>query len=53
VLFRSLGLKEVAQVLNLSESAVKQRFARATNKIRQELLTEFETTPIETEVRHA
>jgi len=50
---QGLGLKEVAQVLNLSESAVKQRFARATNKIRQELLTEFETTPIETEVRHA
>ncbi len=50
---QGLGLKEVAQVLNLSEAAVKQRFARATKKIRQELLTEFETTPTETEVRHA
>jgi len=50
---QGLGLKEVAQVLHLSESAVKQRFARATKKIRQELLTEFEITPTETEVRHA
>lgn len=40
-----LDLKEVARVMNLSEAAVKQRFARTTRRIRKELLAAEETTP--------
>ena len=35
-----LRLAEVARVMDLSEEAVKQRFARTLRRIRQELLTE-------------
>ncbi len=40
-----LRLQEVAQVMGLSEAAVKQRFARTTRQIRKELLAETATTP--------
>jgi len=42
---QELRLKEVARVMNLSEAAVKQRFARATRQIRHELLAENTVTP--------
>jgi len=42
---QGLRLKEVAQVMELSEAAVKQRFARTTRRIRNELLAETATTP--------
>jgi len=37
---QGLRVREVAAVMNLGEAAVKQRFARALRKIRQELLAE-------------
>jgi RNA polymerase sigma-70 factor (ECF subfamily) len=40
-----LRLKEVARVMDLSEAAVKQRFARTLRQIRHELLTEPHVTP--------
>lgn len=42
---QGLRLAEVAHVMDLSEAAVKQRFARTLRKIRHELLTESEMTP--------
>ena len=40
-----LHLREVARVMNLSEAAVKQRFARTTRRIRKELLAAEDTNP--------
>jgi RNA polymerase sigma-70 factor (ECF subfamily) len=37
---QGLRVREVAEVMNLGEDAVKQRFARTLKKIRQELLAE-------------
>ena len=37
---QGLRVREVAEVMNLGEAAVKQRFARTLKKIRQELLAE-------------
>lgn len=42
---QELRLKEVARVMDLSEAAVKQRFARALRQIRHELLAEDQVIP--------